>query len=538
MKHLETDQLSQLLEGSCQPPSAEIETHLETCSQCQQTLSNLAAQQDEWNHAMEFLSSDDWNVDDDFQSTERPTQIQIETDGEPRPAVVPLTFLDDARHPELLGRLGKYDIESVIGQGGMGVVLKGFDPDLNRPVAIKVMAPWLATSGTARKRFAREAQAAAAVVHEHVVAIHGIETDSELPYLVMEFVGGESLQQYIDRNGPLETNEILRIATQVASGLAAAHEQGLVHRDVKPANILLHSHIGRVQITDFGLARAADDAAMTFSGIIAGTPQYMSPEQASGHGIDVRSDLFSLGSTIYLMATGRLPFRASGPMAVLNQICNDTPDPIRGLNPEISQHLSDIVSRLLVKDPDQRFQSAEDVEAATRSYLAYRQHPLKNAKPARIRVRNAASQLPRRMLFALASVALLAAAWFGFFSPILNSPQPTTTDSSASDDANRTAAIQTNTAVSTNANSMGTANLQLMPLEQFDNQLQQITDQLDQLRETSEPNAMFEDEWNVRVFDLDSELNQMEAAVLSPPQRQTQPQPQSSPTLLRQPQHN
>ncbi len=145
----------------------------------------------------------------------------------------------------------------------MGVVFKAFDTELNRPVAVKVLAPYLAGSGAARKRFAREARAAAAVGHEHVVAIHNVETDGESPFLVMPYVAGESLQQRIDRAGALELCEILRIAMQTASGLAAAHAQGLVHRDVKPSNILLEQGIERTLLTDFGLARASDDASLT-----------------------------------------------------------------------------------------------------------------------------------------------------------------------------------------------------------------------------------------------------------------------------------
>ena len=510
MKHLGIDQLSQLLEDDDRRPSVEIETHLETCSRCQQTLSDLAAQGAEWNRVVEFLSIDDWNAEKEIPVSELSTQVRVETEGEPRPTIVPLTFLDEARHPELLGRLGKYDIESVIGQGGMGVVLKGFDPDLNRPVAIKVMAPWLATSGTARKRFAREAQAAAAVVHEHVVAIHGIESNGELPYLVMEYVGGESLQQYIDRNGPLETNEVLRIAAQVASGLAAAHEQGLVHRDVKPANILLHSHPGRVQITDFGLARAADDAALTFSGIIAGTPHYMSPEQAIGRGVDVRSDLFSLGTTIYLMATGRLPFRADQPMAVLNQICHEVPVAIRELNPDVPQHLADIVCKLLAKDPQDRFQSADDVKETATAYLAYRQHPLTTEKPATIRIKIESKNGTRDAIrISSVVICLLAAMWLGktLVRPTLRSPTATHNGATKSGEVGQPDTAQSAT---------GEPHLRLMPLKQFDDQLLQLTQQVEELRTIQDADSMFQDQWNERILSLDSQLSHLESDILSP----------------------
>ena len=190
--------------------------------------------------------------------------------------------LEPADEPNVLGRLGGYDVLEIIGRGGMGVVLKGFDRELKRCVAIKVLAPHLAQSSLARKRFAREAQAAAAVVHPNVLAIHQVQPNGRLPFLVMPLVAGESLAERLAAQGTLELKEILRIGMQAAAGLAAAHEQGLVHRDVKPANILLEKGVERAVLTDFGLARAADDVALTRWGIIAGTPQYMSPEQARG----------------------------------------------------------------------------------------------------------------------------------------------------------------------------------------------------------------------------------------------------------------
>src|SRR6266480_1542432 len=202
----------------------------------------------------------------------------------------------------------------------MGIVLRGFDEQLHRVVAIKVMAAQLATNATARKRFTREAQAQAAVSHDHIVTIHAVEEAGPLPHLVMQYVAGLSLQQRLEKDGPLELQEILRIGMQTASGLAAAHAQGLVHRDIKPANILLENGVERVKITDFGLARAAADASLTQSGVVAGTPHYMSPEQAEGKPVDQRSDLFSLGTMLYLMCTGRPPFRASGTMAVLKRV--------------------------------------------------------------------------------------------------------------------------------------------------------------------------------------------------------------------------
>jgi WD40 repeat protein len=292
-----------------------------------------------------------------------------------------LDFLSPAEKPGLLGRLGHYEVSEVIGRGGMGVVLKAFDQTLQRVVAIKALAAPLATSGTARKRFVREAQAAAAVRNEHVIDIHAVEEAGERPYLVMEYVSGVSLQQRLDRAGSLEIKEVLRIGLQTAAGLAAAHAQGLVHRDVKPANILLENGVERVKLTDFGLARAVDDASLTQSGVIAGTPQYMAPEQARGEVVDHRADLFSLGSVFYAMCTGRAPFRAIGTMAVLKRVCEDTPRPIPEINPEVPDWLAALIARLHAKDPADRPQSAAEVAELLSAHLA----PLQQNAAVRIR---------------------------------------------------------------------------------------------------------------------------------------------------------
>ncbi|MCI0358499.1 MAG: protein kinase [Planctomycetaceae bacterium] len=274
-----------------------------------------------------------------------------------------------------LGRLGHYEVNQVVGQGGMGTVLKAFDEKLHRVVAIKLMSPELATSGTARQRFSREARAAAAVSHEHVVTIHAVEDDHRPPYLVMQFVDGVSLQQKLDEKGALSTKEILRIGVQIASGLAAAHAQGVVHRNIKPANILLENGVERVKITDFGLARVADEAVVTQTGVIAGTPSYMAPEQAQGGTIDHRSDLFSLGSVLYAMCTGRAPFRGSTTVSILKRVCEELPPPIREINRDVPQSLVAIVEKLHAKETAQRYQSAKEVADLLERELASLQHP-------------------------------------------------------------------------------------------------------------------------------------------------------------------
>ena len=337
--------------------------HLATCPRCQQQLESFAASTVWWKDATQRLSKSA-STSASLQLPQMPrdseghiepqSRLNLADDGScpvPQPDQeserdhwpqddewhfaydFAVDFLEPSSESGSLGRLGEYEIHEVIGRGGMGIVLKGFQKELNRFVAVKVLAPHLASSGAARRRFAREAQATAAVVNPHVMAIHSVNTSFKLPYLVMPYIDCQSLQERLDHSGILDLKEILRIGMQAARGLAAAHAQGLVHRDVKPANILLETNVDRVLLTDFGLARAVDDASMTRTGTIAGTPQYMSPEQASGEPIDHRSDLFSLGSVLYALSTGRPPFRAETTLALLRRIRETDPHPIRELNP-------------------------------------------------------------------------------------------------------------------------------------------------------------------------------------------------------------
>ncbi len=301
-----------------------------------------------------------------------------------------LSFLQPSSKPGSIGLLGHYEILQVLGQGGFGIVLKAFDEKLHRLVAVKVMNPQLAATSPPRKRFLREARAAAAIRHENVVQVYSVE-EQPLPYLVMEFIDGQTLQQKQKDHGPLEVAELLHIGRQVASGLAAAQAMGLIHRDIKPGNVLVEEPEGRgirgegrdligedaqlstnsplaphpsslrVKITDFGLARAADDASLTRSGTISGTPMYMAPEQVLGQALDHRADLFSLGSVLYELATGRPPFRAANTIAVLRRVTEDTPRPMQEIIPEIPDWLVTIVTKLHAKQPEDRFQSAKEV---------------------------------------------------------------------------------------------------------------------------------------------------------------------------------
>ncbi len=305
-----------------------------------------------------------------------------------------LPYLEPCDTPGRIGRLDHYEIIEVVGHGGMGAVLRAFDTKLSRIVAVKVMAPELAANPMAVKRFEREAKAAASVHHDHVVTIHGVHDDHRPPYLVMQFIEGQTLASKIEKEGALDLKQILRIGSQIAAGLAAAHKHGLVHRDVKPANILLENGVERVKITDFGLARAVDDVEITQTGQIAGTPQYMSPEQAKGEPMDMRSDLFSLGSVLYTMCTGRAAFRAETTMGVLKRVCEDTPRPIGEVNGEIPAWLDAIVQKLMAKNPADRFQSAREVADLLGQHLAHVQSPDLVPKPATVVVPQPPVALP------------------------------------------------------------------------------------------------------------------------------------------------
>ncbi|HEY2762150.1 MAG TPA: protein kinase, partial [Pirellulales bacterium] len=359
---------------------AAFEAHLEICPACRQALEERAAVATDWNAAREFLSSDVASpipsASDPMAGDRRAAADSDSAENSQRETVNGvLATLGPTDDPRMLGRLGTYEIAGVVGRGGMGLVLKALDPALNRYVAIKVLAPQLATSGAARQRFSREARAAASVVHENVVAIHAVADAGPLPYFVMPYLRGSSLQKRLDTDGPLGVPEILRVAVQIATGLSAAHAQGLVHRDIKPANIMLEDGVERLKITDFGLARAADDASLTRTGVIAGTPQFMSPEQARGESVDSRSDLFSLGSVMYVMCTGRPPFRAETSYGTLSRICDAQPHSIRELNPEIPQWLVAIVEQLHQKNPEDRFQTAQQVAHLLEQCLAHLRQP-------------------------------------------------------------------------------------------------------------------------------------------------------------------
>ena len=267
-------------------------------------------------------------------------------------------------------RLGPYEILSPIGAGGMGEVYKAKDTRLRRTVAVKVLPPEFSSDAERRSRFEREARAASALNHPNITTVYDIGQDKGTRYIVMELVEGKTLRELVG-DGPLSTKKLLALATQIADGLAKAHQAGIAHRDLKPENLMV-TEDGLVKILDFGLAKLIPqstgvDSEMdtltkaTQQGVILGTLQYMSPEQAAGRPVDYRSDQFSFGSILYEMATGRLAFKKDTMPQTLAAIIEAEPEPIRKLNDEIPAELSAIVERCLAKDPDERYESTADL---------------------------------------------------------------------------------------------------------------------------------------------------------------------------------
>lgn len=258
-----------------------------------------------------------------------------------------------------------------IGSGAMGVVYEGYDQHLGRAVAVKLLSSNWKDNPAAKERLVREAQAAAQLQHENVVAIHSIHPLGDRPYIVQQFVAGESLQKRINRVGRLPLDEVQSLAIQLAKGLSAAHRCGLVHRDLKPDNILIENETGIVRIADFGLVKRQGSEQMTQEGVIAGTPAYMSPEQTRGESLDARSDLFSLGLVLYRVATGKQPFEGDDPYVVMDQIRNRTPTSLTMLVPELPTTWIAAVDKLMAKERDARFATAsqflEVIHPETRS---------------------------------------------------------------------------------------------------------------------------------------------------------------------------
>lgn len=384
--HLSKFDIEQMISGV--KFSADTQSHLADCTHCQNEVDMATADAWWWNEGRELIAS---TVK--LQKAVGAAPKLIEDKGyDPIAAeVTQLTgSFDSASHPELLGRVGEYDVESLIGVGGMGAVFRAFDRELNRPIAIKFLLPRHARSVLSRQRFAREAKAIAAVSDENVIPVYRIDPNPSHPWFSMPLIEGVSLQQFVYEQGPLPPLQLVQFSKQIAAGLSAAHEKGLIHRDIKPANILVEQKdgdCGRVVVTDFGLAREESDERLTQTGMIAGTPQYMSPEQADGRKLDQRSDLFSLGSVIHFMATGEAPFHGNNQLELLKNIREAKTPAIRQHNSDIPVRLEQAIERLLSGNPDHRFQTASEVKNFFAGYEAHLSFPDSNPEPQLSRIK-------------------------------------------------------------------------------------------------------------------------------------------------------
>jgi serine/threonine protein kinase len=260
----------------------------------------------------------------------------------------------------------QYLVDAEIGRGGMAVVYRATDVRLNRRVAIKLLPPELAFNADVRERFLREAQTSAQLTHPHIVPIYTVDEREGMVFFVMALVDGESLAQRLAREPQLPIDDVRRILCDVADALSYASSRGVVHRDVKPDNIMLERGTGRAVVTDFGIARAAaGDSRLTVTGVAVGTPAYMSPEQALGEReLDGRSDIYSLGVVGYQMLAGRTPFRAANTPAMLVKHISETPHPVESLRPDVPPALAHAVMRALAKKPEQRWSDAAEFRAA------------------------------------------------------------------------------------------------------------------------------------------------------------------------------
>lgn len=363
------DVLISFAAGTIEPVMHEpVQEHLEDCSECTKKV--------QW-FLNELLQGDYDDLRADSDGT-KSLKSRDSDDG----AADPTAFFDlndsfdaslmqPSTIPGALGQLGKYQIQGVIGDGAMGIVLKALDESLGRTVAIKVLKRQLCTSERARRRFIREARSVAAISHPNVVTVFEVNEQQVCPYMVMEYVAGGTLRQYIRSKGRLPAFEVVRLSKGIAEGLAAAHQQGVIHRDIKPANLLLERSAVRVKISDFGLARAAVGSVdLTSQGLAVGTPSYMSPEQVKGKKLDCRSDLFSLGCVIYAMITGHTPFRGDCQFDIARRILEQDPPPLDHVAPETPPFLVDLTQRLLAKNVDDRFASADEVVAHLENFLA------------------------------------------------------------------------------------------------------------------------------------------------------------------------
>jgi len=386
--------LEQLLQGNLsQWTSLGLRQHVESCVYCQRALAKLrlrTSPDDSINLPDELTNTESNSV---TRNTDSMPKLELETDHlflgtkgqattaynsdgssvpdfkiSPEGTKVSLSFLSSPQGPDELGRLGSYKIIKLLGAGGMGLVFEAEDTLLRRQVALKVMKPEIAIKADHRQRFLQEARSGAAIPHDNIATIFQVGIENNVPYLAMQFLNGESLGSRLHRDGKIPVEESLRIIREVASGLAAAHETNLIHRDIKPDNIWLESDgqgrpWKRVKILDFGLATAISNTEedSNESGMIMGTPHYMAPEQARGLPLDSRCDLFSMGCVLYQMISGELAFKGDNALKIMNALALHEPKPLNVIDKSVPTKVAELVHNLMIKKASERIASANDL---------------------------------------------------------------------------------------------------------------------------------------------------------------------------------
>jgi len=272
-----------------------------------------------------------------------------------------------------ISKLGRYELRRILGKGAMGVVYEGFDPNLSRRVAIKTIRKSVAldpeTERTYSARFTQEAKAVARLNHPHIVQVYDFGMQEDVAYLVMEFIEGRELRGFFEAKEKFSPEEAVRIMGELLDALDYAHEMGVIHRDVKPANVMLDSR-RRAKLADFGVARIQDSAQRSSADTMVGTPAFMSPEQIAGKKIDRRTDIFSAGTILYHLLTGEQPFKGEGAWTVAKAIMQDDPPPPSRVAPSLRSAFDAVIQRALAKNPAERFATAKDFSVALRNVLA------------------------------------------------------------------------------------------------------------------------------------------------------------------------
>lgn len=392
--------------------------HLSQCSACADSLERLAAVDEFWRSSARSLRSDPLDSASLADSTaKRPLSPVLKS------------LLGPSEDPQSLGRIGRFEVLGVVGSGGMGTVLKARDVDIERIVAIKLPAAHLLDSSTALERIEREARSASTIRHPGVIAIYQIERWRNIPFLVMPFHTGPSLGARISEGGPLELLESIRIARQTAEALAAAHDHGVVHRDVKPGNILLGKGTERAVLTDFGIAKIQSDSQMTATGVIVGTPAFLSPEQASGGEATQQSDLFCLGSVLWSMLAGRPPFVDLPTHSIVAAIGSGEFPKLREFRSDLPAWVYRLVEWMQATDPADRPSSAHQCVEVLRACEQHLSDPIFYPLPAIVndnnRIRKRALPVAMLLMLLLSGVILI-------MQPPLNSDDAKTASDAAS----------------------------------------------------------------------------------------------------------